>query len=92
MTKKEEIVVRAYEWAKQRGWTSVFNAYREPSRAKIEAEREIRERMAAVNGYGYYITGRGSFSFSAAWCFTDETGTYLMYETYANTFKIKIGE
>lgn len=53
-----------YEHAKV---TSVKQFYKQPSSAKVLAEKECLQRMRQENGEGYKILSGGSYSFTAAW-------------------------
>lgn len=93
MTKKEKSMVKSYEYACNRGLSSVLTAYGKPSSAKIEAEEKIKKEMEERDGWGYYICGRNSNFFSCAYKYRDGEGNeWLAFYTYANRFEIKLEE
>ena len=90
MTKREKSMVASYEFACKKGYTSVTQAYRNPSAAKISAEKNILATKAAEKGYGYYVCGHNSNFFSCAYKYKDGNDEYLAYYTYAARYDIKL--
>lgn len=88
-TQKAKRMVRAYDNAK---YSDIFKAYGKPSSTKVETFYAIKKEMSLRNGYGMRITGAGSDYYSCAYKYVDPKDgcTYLIYETYANTYRIKL--
>ena len=66
---------------------SVEQAYANPSREKIEADRECWERCQRENGRGYKIISAGRQYFTVAWMTWDGN---LRVETAYNSYIIKL--
>lgn len=63
-TKVGNRLVRMYKVSNNQ---SVFDAYKAPSRAKIEAEAICSDQMIKEGGNGYRVISFNTFQFSAAW-------------------------
>ena len=70
-----------YEHAKA---TSVKQFYKQPSSAKIEAEKECLCRMRQEHGKYYKILGGNAHAFTAAWM----TAEGLRVETRKNSYLV----
>lgn len=82
-TKKAQGFIDSYNRATGTTLSDIYGSY---SSAKAQAERECRERMAQVNGYGFRMMSGNSFSFTCGYR-TDDT---LYVETSSNTYAIAL--
>lgn len=64
--------------------TSVEQFYKQPSSAKVRAEKECLKKMFTENGEGYKILSGNIFKFTAAW----RTAEGLRVETRENSFLV----
>ena len=78
-TKKEMGMIWSYENAR---YYSLNECYKNPSKAKLNAEWAIKHEMIAVNGYDFRITGRNCMVFSCAYRYINNVGDeILVYHT-----------
>ncbi len=68
------------------GAYSVEDFYSKPSRAKIEAEERIQKNMANFGGYGYYVTGGNTCTFSAVWFVEIDGEEFQIRETASSRY------
>ena len=68
---------------------SIFGAYKNPSEAKICAERAVLREMTQRNGWGYKVINHTCQHFTAGYLFTDpETGVItLRVHTAQNAYE-----
>ena len=64
-------------------FTSVSFAYKNPSEAKLQAEREIKDRMTAEGGKDYRVLYAGCQSFTTAYV----AENILVIDTNCNTYR-----
>ena len=88
-TEKEKIMIHKYTTATA---TSVNEFYARPSYYKQLAEKRIIEKMIDDGGYGYYITGGNSCTFSCGYLLERQDGLHLIYYTACNKYDILIIE
>ncbi len=89
MNKKET----GFLWSYQRSTlTDIYQAYKNPSYAKVKAFKNCRADMEAHDGYDFRITGKSCDFFSCAFCYVDhETHKeHLRYHTYARVYDFEI--
>lgn len=68
---------------------SIFGAYKNPSEAKIRAERALLREMTQRNGWGYKVINHNCQRFTAGYLFTNpETGVItLCVHTAQNAYE-----
>ena len=68
---------------------SIFGVYKNPSEAKIRAERAVLREMTQHNGWGYKIINHTCQHFTAGYLFTDpDTGVItLRVHTAQNVYE-----
>ena len=73
------------------GYPDIYKAYKTPSAEKVQAYNKILERACRTPGYNHNIriTGANTYSFSTMYSYTDETGTYIVYDTPSDTKVVK---
>lgn len=70
-TQKAGYVRSAYNYALRYGYSDIYEAYKNPSVYKVRAWRYCEELCRKYNGYNLMISGRGCWTFSAVFLFTD---------------------
>lgn len=71
---------------------TIYEAYNSPSTEKVQTFYELVEKMKELGGRDMRITGAGSNYYSCAYLLDEDSDTYLIYETHANTYKMKYKE
>ena len=71
---------------------TIWDAYGRPSNAKIRTCEEIQNRARNTAGYNgdFSVAGAGSSFYSTVYSFTDDAGTHVIKDTYANTYEVII--
>ena len=89
MTKKQKGLLSSYLNGR---YSSVSDAYNNPSETKKAIERHILESMLFLDGHGYKVCGKNCFHFSCGFQYVNEKDNrlHLMYFTHANTFDFPI--
>ena len=88
MTKREKGMLWSYNNSRM---YSIYEAYKNPSRSKVNAYNYCVNDEIAHNGYDGRITGAGCQFFSYAFRYTGENGEErLRYHTYANVYDFEI--
>lgn len=82
-SKRGEYYVYLYE---RSAMHTLFDAYKEPSDRKIQADRYCRNLCDEEQGYAYKIISANSFSFTAAWL---TPAGDLRIKTPSNSYVIK---
>lgn len=72
----------AYEHSNMR---NIYDAYKKPSSAKIQADKNCQYCCNSENGYDYKIISASRFIFTAAW----QTEQSLRVVTHCNSYIIK---
>lgn len=69
---------------------SIFGAYKNPSEAKIRAERAVLREMTQRNGWGYKVINHTCQHFTTGYLFTDpDTGVItLCVHTAQNSYEM----
>lgn len=90
-TKKAQQIINTFN---SRYWNkgSIYEAYQNPSSAKINAYEGIERRAWNNEGYNHdlRITGASSHFFSTMYSYTDSEGTHIVYDTASNTVEVLI--
>lgn len=89
-TKKAQAMI--WEWEHCYKGNDVEEAYGRCSSAKISSFKEIWFRAHQTEGYNHdlKVTAAGSQFYSTMYSYTREDGTYLVKDTYCNTYITKI--
>lgn len=82
-TQKAQAFINSYNRATGTTLSDIYSSY---SSAKAQAERDCRERMEQLGGYGFRMMSGNSFSFTCGYR-TDDT---LYVETSSNTYEITL--
>lgn len=64
---------------------NIYDAYKKPSSAKIQADKNCQRQCYVENGYAYRIISASHFIFTVAW----QTAQGLRIETAYNSYIIK---
>lgn len=90
MTKKNQSMVNGYNFYLDRyGCRTIWDAYNEPSRYKVQAYDYCLNLELQKNGCGGTVCGANTFYFSYGFKYMDDAGKeHLMYITHANDFDI----
>lgn len=67
----------------------VTRFYNNPSYYKVQAQSQIMAYMGHLDGWGYRVCGGNSSHFTAGWLVKFLDKTYLIYETWANSYAIE---
>lgn len=90
-TKKAQQIINTFN---SRYWNkgSIYEAYRNPSSAKINAYEGIERRAWNTEGYNHdlRITGASSHFFFTMYSFNDAEGTHIVYDTPSDTVEVLI--
>ena len=71
-------------------YTSVNYFYKNPSHSKVAIEMNIQDFMKFNEGWGYFVTGGNSCTYSAGWLVRDTNGVvHLIYETKDRRYSIE---
>ena len=90
-TKKAAAIVSEWRYNRNRH-ASIHDAYGRPSPRKVSTYEDIARRAAKTPGYNHdlTVTGAGSNFYSTVYSFTDEEGTHVIKDTYANAYEVII--
>ena len=92
-TQKAKInqLVEKFNKAQQKGIRDIFQAYANPSQAKMNAYYNILETcINELNSYEYYIVGHNSNTFSMICGYEKNGETRLRYWTAYNTYDCEV--
>ena len=89
MTKQNNGYLWSYNRATDR---DIYEAYKSPSRRKVNAFRHCKEIQYILNGYDGRITAASCHFFSYAFKYRMNGHEYLKYITYANEYDIPLDE
>lgn len=67
---------------------TIYHAYQKPSYSKLKAYNEIKQDYYNNKGYQFTLLGHNSSFFTCGYLIDIEDKTYLIIETYCNTYKI----
>jgi hypothetical protein len=91
MNKKQLGVIQHYMWSVKRyGIRGIYDAYKNPSGAKIGAYYHIKDRVAEQKGKGYTVMGASCFHFSTGYIIPDEN--LFIHDTAYGCEAIKISD
>lgn len=85
-TKQAQSIIRTFNSGWRKGNT-IYDAYANPSRAKINAYTAILKRALGTEGYNHdlRITGASCHIFSTMYSYADAEGTHIVYDTPSDT-------
>lgn len=87
MTKKQQGIYHAYCNSNTR---SIYEAYKNPSAAKVRAFDYCMRVCAEMGGMNPRITGANTSAFSFAFMYEKDGVSMLHYETHMNTYDFVI--
>lgn len=70
-------------------YDDVIKFYNNPSYYKVQAQSTIMAYMGHLDGWGYRVCGGNSSCYTAGWLVEWQGKTYLIYETWANSYAIE---
>ena len=78
MTKKQQEILRKHLLSNR---YTLSDAYKKPSKDKIEAYNDCRKTFEEKNGYKFKIIARNMYVFSIGYFYNVDLKTYFHYET-----------
>ena len=86
-TKAGQAIINELKWSKGR---DIYEAYNNPSPAKVQSFRAIERRALETEGYNHdlHIVGANSNFYSTIYTYTQDGTTYAIKDTYANTYTV----
>ena len=74
------------------GYRSIFDCYKNPSCAKMSAERAIIDEMCSKDGYGYSVISYNAQMFTCGYLFKKDGELWFAVETPMYYGEMKVGE
>lgn len=86
-TKQGRAILWDFENAR---FNSIYDAYDRPSQEKISTYEEIKARALLTPGYNddLKVAGRGTFTYSTVYSYTDDGQTVIVKDTKSNIYAV----
>lgn len=91
-TKAGQAIISEYNFNRNRGRRTIYQAYSRPSSEKVQTYMDILRRATETAGYNNDLTvsGAGSYNYSTLYTYTENGKTYIIKDTKSNIYKVEI--
>lgn len=93
-TKEAQGIISLFKDDKWSNKGSIYEAYGRPSATKVAVWNDIVQRAANTQGYNHDIrvTSCNTYRFSTMYSYTNDEGTFIIYDTPSYTKQVKMEE